>query len=105
MVLLISQKSGMANSINWAEALEEFNFDTETFTNHEYCYVEPSEYNDWDIEHPENIPVFNHGVTYMDTIKWEDAFAACEWFNSLERFEGYSLGKDLETGCVVFSTE
>lgn len=102
-------EKGMEQAVYWAEALEEFNFDTETFTNNEYVFVGPSTpelLGDYDIDNPDAIPVFNYGNSFIGTVKWEDAEAACEWFNSNSnnRFEG-SLGRDAVSGDIVFATE
>jgi hypothetical protein len=100
-------EKGMAEAVFWAEELEEFNFDDETFTNNEFMYLDEGD-EEWDLlapEHPENIPVFNHGKHYIGTVKWSEAYAACQWYNTLiDRFEGF-IGKDAETGKLVYVTE
>ena len=100
-------EKGMESTIFWAEALEEFNFDDETFTNNEYYFIsgDDEEFDYYEIHHPEDVPVFNHGKHYMGTVKWDEAWDACDWFNSLtDRFEG-CLGRDETTGQFVFACE
>lgn len=100
-------EKGMESTIFWAEALEEFNFDDETFTNNEYYFIsgDDEEFKYYEINHPEDVPVFNHGKHYMGTVKWDEAWDACDWFNSLtDRFEG-CLGRDETTGQFVFACE
>lgn len=100
-------EKGMAEAVFWAEELETFDFDNETFTNNEFMMVGEDD-EEWDYfqpQHPENIPVFNHGKHYIGTVKWSEAYEAAQWYNSLiQRFEGF-IGKDEETGKLVYVTE
>ena len=105
--LISITEKGMESTIHWAEALEEFNFDDETFTNNEYYFIsgDDEEFEYYEIHHPEDVPVFNHGKHYMGTVKWDEAFDAYQWFNSLTaRFEG-CLGRDETTDQFVFACE
>ena len=105
--LISITEKGMESTIYWAEALEEFSFDDETFTNNEYYFLsgDDEEFEYYEIHHPEDVPVFNHGKHYMGTVKWDEAWDAYDWFNSLtDRFEG-CLGRDEATGQFVFACE
>ena len=93
-------KRGMDHAEYWAEALEDFNFDDETFTNGEF-YNEPPAECDW-IENPDGIPEWK--PEFGDIIKWDEARDALRWFDSLPRYEGL-LGIDPETGCYVSACE
>ena len=95
--LLDITERGIKNAEYWAEALEEFNFDDETFGNHEY-YHEPK--SELELEHPEKVPAWNPNPRYVDTIKWDDASDALNWFNSLPRYE-WVLGVDSDGNYVT----
>ena len=104
--LISITEKGIQSSIYYAEALEEFDFDTETFTNHEYSLVnskyELAEYYEITDKELEEIPLFDD--TYFGTVKWADAEAAWKHYNeNTVRYYG-SLGKN-EDGGVYFATE
>lgn len=95
-------EDGIKNAIEWAEALEEFNFDYETFTNNEFP-VCPKDNCDW-IDNLSDIPRWEPDERYVDTILWDDADAALKWFKNTPRYDGNTLGVD-ENGNPVFATE
>lgn len=93
--LLDITDDGMRDAEHWGEHIEEFNLDDGTFTNDEFIYEDPEEF-DW-VEHPEDIPKWEPDSRYVGTIEWDDAEDAMEWFDSLPRYEGV-LGIATEDG-------
>lgn len=93
--LLDITDKGMRDAEHWAEHIEEFNLDDLTFTNSEFTYEDPEEF-DW-VEHPEVIPKWEPDQRYVGTINWDDAVDAMKWFDKLPRYEGV-LGIATEDG-------
>lgn len=93
--LLDITDAGMRESERWGEHIEEFDLDDETFTNNEFTYEDPDEF-DW-VEHPEVIPKWEPDPRYVGTINWDDATDALKWFDELPRYEGV-LGIATEDG-------
>lgn len=90
----ISEKE-MNNALVWAEELEVFNFDAETFSNNEFFYTPKSEVlEEWDYTEEElsEVPIITLPSKYTETIAWDDATDATKWFRSLKRYNGF-LGK------------
>lgn len=97
-------EEGMKDSIYWAEALEDFNLDTKTFTNSEYCIIDPSDYSDYDIDDPITIPEFDGGMAYFDEVKWSDVDAAMLWY--VKNFHRRCWNRrNANTGDIVTVTE
>ena len=85
----------MADAEHWGEHIEEFNLDDKTFTNNEFIYEDPEEF-DW-IEHPEDIPKWKPDSRYVGVINWDDANDGLQWFEDLPRYDGI-LGTVREDG-------
>lgn len=94
-------EDGMNQAEWWAEALETFDFDKETFTNGEYSHIPPDEIYEPDERRPD-IPVFNPNPRYWDEIRWKDAADAARWFHDLPRYEGY-LGVDTDGNYICIT--
>lgn len=93
--LLDITDKGMGYSEYCGEHIEEFNLDDQTFTNNEFIYDDPEEF-DW-VKHRESIPKWEPDPRYVGTINWEDATDALQWFDELPRYEGV-LGIVTEDG-------
>lgn len=93
--LLDITDTGMREAERWGEHIEEFNLDDETFTNNEFTYDDPEEF-DW-IDRPVVIPKWEPDPRYVGTIDWDDAEDAMRWFDDLPRYEGV-LGIATEDG-------
>lgn len=93
--LLDITDKGMRDAEHWGEHIEEFNLDDETFTNNEFTYEDPEEF-DW-VENPEIIPKWEPDPKYVGTINWDDAVDAMHWFDELTQYEGV-LGIATEDG-------
>ena len=93
--LLDITDKGMTYAERWGEHIEEFDLDDLTFTNSEFTYEDPEEF-DW-VEHPEVIPKWEPDPRYVGTINWDDAVDAMRWFDELLRYEGV-LGIATEDG-------
>lgn len=93
--LLDITDKGMTDAERWGEHIEEFNLDDRTFTNGEFTYEDPEEF-DW-VEHPEVIPKWEPDWRYVGTIEWDEAEDAMRWFDELPRYEGV-LGIATEDG-------
>jgi hypothetical protein len=93
--LLDITDTGMREAERWGEHVEEFNLDDQTFTNNEFTYDDPEEF-DW-VKHPEVIPKWEPDPRYVGTINWDDAEDAMRWFDDLPRYDGV-LGIATEDG-------
>lgn len=101
--LIDTTDRGMQDAEYWAEAIEEFNFDDETFTNNEF-YHEGSDCFEIQNEEYNSLPKWEPDDRYVGTIKWDDARDAGEWFMKLPRMDGFILGVD-EEGLIVTGLE
>lgn len=91
--LISITERGMQESEDWAEAIEEFNFDEEYFTNN-ICYCCGCDEIDLPDEEYEKLPIFDPPEELWDVIPWDRAEDAFNWFKETYQDEGhYILGK------------
>jgi hypothetical protein len=91
--LISITERGMQESEDLAEAIEEFNFDEEYFTNG-ICYCCGCDEIDMPDEEYEKLPLFDPPEELWDVIPWDRAEDAFAWFKETYQEGGhYILGK------------